>query len=116
MASLSRMQQTQPWTAPYSRRFENDKVIEPHRSLMHDLMHVSKAVGVLASVAEWADHGDTRTDRVSQAEYEGRLADLVICALHMTSNPPHGYTQFDLEEAVISRVERVNGVDWRAEL
>lgn len=115
--SLSVMQRTQPWTAPYSEAFEASKVgwshdAEPHRSLMHDLMHVTKAIGVLASIAEWADHGSIRLERVDQAEFEGRVADLVMCALHMAYNPPEGYKAFDLERAVIDRTERVNGASW----
>lgn len=122
------MQATQPWTAPYSREFMYSKrgddspsfhspYLRPerHRSLMHDLMHVTKAIGVLASIAEWADHGSIRTQRVDQDEYEGRIADLIMCALHMANNPPEGYAQFDLERAVIERVERVNGVSWTTE-
>ena len=112
--SLAQMQSTQPWTAPYSEHFETSKRAEPHRSLMHDLMHVTKAVGVLSSIAEWADHGSIRTERVDQAEYEGRIADLVMCALHMANNPPQGYAAFVLHRAVVSRVERVNGVAWEA--
>ena len=124
--SLREMQETQPWSAPYSREFENSKrggggwsphdperAPEPHRSLMHDLMHVTKAVGILASIAEWADHGSVRLERVDQAEYEGRIADLIMCALHMANNPPSGYEQFDLQQAVIDRVERVNKTAWR---
>lgn len=110
--TLSHMQATQPWTAPYSVEFEQSKKSEPHRSLLHDLMHVTKAVGILSSVAEWADHGSLRIARVDQAEYEGRIADLVMCALHMANNPPFGYESFDLERAVIERTERVNGVTW----
>ena len=110
--TLAWMQQTQPWTAPYSPEFERSKADEPHRSLTHDLLHVTKAVGILASIGEWADHGNVRTERVDQAEYEGRIADLVMCALHMANNPPSGYEQFDLQRAVIERVERVNKVRW----
>jgi hypothetical protein len=120
------MQRTQPWTAPYSREFEHSKrgdtdpmcphspylLPEQHRPLTHDLLHVTKAVGILASIAEWADHGSIRTERVDQAEFEGRIADLVMCALHMANNPPEGYDQFELQRAVIERVERVNGVKW----
>ena len=110
--NLRTMQDTQPWTAPYSTWFGISKDHEPHRPLMHDLMHVTKAVGILASVAEWADHDRINIGRVNQDEYEGRIADLVMCALHMANNPPKGYGQFDLETAVISRVERVNNVTW----
>lgn len=124
--TLAWMQRTQPWTAPYSLSFEASKRgchpdddgqltgyrTEPHRSLMHDLMHVTKAVGVLASIAEWADHGNIRTERVDQAEYEGRIADLVMCALHMANNPPEGYAEFELQNSVVERVERVNNVTW----
>lgn len=113
MMGLGRMQYTQPWTAPYSPAFEYSKLVEEHRTLMHDLMHLTKAIGILASIAEWADHGRLRQDRVDQGEYEGRVADLVMCALHIANNPPTGYTAFDLETAVIKRVERVNGVtNW----
>ena len=110
--TLSEMQATQPWTAPYSAHFEASKTYEPHRSLLHDLMHVTKAVGILSSVAEWADHGSIRHERVDQAEYEGRIADLVMCAMHMATNPPPGYRPFDVQRAVVERVERVNGVPW----
>jgi hypothetical protein len=121
--SLREMQRTQPWTAPYSSAFEASKLgligglrdhrdAEPHRSLMHDLMHVTKAVGILSSIAEWADHGNVRLDRVDQAEFEGRIADLVMCALHMANNPPRGYDSFDLYVTVVDRVERVNGIEW----
>jgi len=117
--SLREMQRTQPWTAPYSSAFEASKLglghaggAEPHRSLMHDLMHVMKAVGILSSIAEWADHGTVRLDRVDQAEFEGRIADLVMCALHMANNPPRDYDSFDLYVTVVDRVERVNGIEW----
>lgn len=115
---LRSMQATQPWTAPYSPAFYTsvNSDDERHRWLMHDLMHVTKAVGILASIAEWADHGSIRTERVDQAEYEGRIADLIMCALHMANNPPEGYGSFDLLDAVLDRVSRVNRVDWRARL
>jgi hypothetical protein len=109
---LRHMQETQPWTAPYTWPFEQSRRQEPHRSLLHDLMHVTKAVGVLSSIAEWADHGSVRHERVDQSEYEGRIADLVMCALHMANNPPVGYLHFDLHDAVVNRVERVNAVKW----
>lgn len=111
--NLREMQQTQPWTAPYSRDFLSSADFgESHRWLMHDLMHVTKAVGVLSSVAEWADHGDVRHEKVDQAEYQGRIADLVMCALHMANNPPKGYEEFDLLDVVVERVDRVNKTDW----
>jgi hypothetical protein len=71
--------------------------------------HITKAVGILSSIAEWADHGRVRLDRVPQDEYEGRVADLVMCALHIANNPPEGYARFDLERAVVTRTEAVNG-------
>jgi hypothetical protein len=110
--NLHTMQQTQPWTAPYSPEYEQSKATEPHRSLLHDLMHIHKATGILSSIAEWADHGRVSLERVDQQEYEGRVSDLVMCALHIANNPPPGYHTFDLMDAVIERVERVNGVTW----
>ena len=112
MMTLRQMQETQPWTAPYSDAFNASAESEPHRWLEHDLLHVTKAVGILASIAEWADHKTIRYDRVDQAEFEGRISDLVMCALHMANNPPAGYTSFDLYEAVVDRVERVNQTSW----
>jgi hypothetical protein len=109
MSDLATMQNTQPWTAPYSDAFEASYDAEQHRRLTHDLLHITKAVGILASIAEWADHGRVRLDRVPQDEYEGRVADLVMCALHIANNPPEGYERFDLERAVITRTEAVNG-------
>lgn len=112
--NLREMQATQPWNALYSSRFVDSVQNEKHRWLTHDLLHVTKAVGILASIAEWADHGSIRTERVSQEEFEGRIADLVMCALHMANNAPKGYREFDLLNAVVNRVDRVNNADWKA--
>ena len=118
-ADFAKMQATQPWNVTYSNAFQQSKgghwldgrqTVPPelHRSLTHDILHVTKAVGILSSISEWADHGDVRLDRVDQGEYEARISDLVMCAMHMANNPPRGYSQFDLEAAVIARTERVN--------
>lgn len=109
------MQATQPWNVQYSLNYRNNKLVEPHRSLMHDLMHITKAVGVLSSIAEWADHEVLNLDRINQEEYQHRIADLIMCAIHISNHPPIGYHVFDLEEEVISRTETVNKViNWES--
>lgn len=116
--SLREMQRTQPWQANpwYTKEFENSVAAgEQHRWLAHDLAHIMKAVGVLASIVEGADHGRVRHDLATQADFEKRVADLVICALHIANNPTWGYSAFDLYGAVVERVETVNGVAWDEE-
>lgn len=110
---LAEMQTRQPWKLEYSEEFLasiQDRGL--HRSLAHDLHHIIKACGILSSIAEWADHGDTRKDRVSQKEFEARIADLVICAMHMASHTPFGYKEFNIYDAVVGRITDVNGPDW----
>lgn len=112
--SLSEMQANQPWTAPYSAAYleSRDSLGEVHRDAMHAVLHLVKALGVLASVSEWADHTGgqpPRLDRVGQAEWEGRISDLVMCALYLANHPPNGYARFDLQQAVVDRTKQVNG-------
>jgi hypothetical protein len=109
--TLAEMQAGQPWTAPYSKAYREsrDEGGEGHRDALHALAHVVKAAGVLVSVCEWADHSDVRLDRVSQVDWQNRIADLVMNALYLANHPPPGYDRFNLQGAVVARTEQVNG-------
>lgn len=111
--TMREMQRTQPWDVAYTDEFyySIDRG-ERHRVMMHDLMHLTKSIGILCSIAEWYDHGMDPTTRVSQQEFENRLADLVMCAMHISNHPPRDYNPVDLFQAVVTRVNAVNGTNW----
>lgn len=107
--NLSELQKVLPWSLKYTSRFLESQDLETHRYLMHDSMHIIKSMGQIASLAEKIDHGNP--PNLSQEELADKVADLVICALHMAKTNPFG--EFDLEEAVINKLEKRNGVKIR---
>lgn len=142
MKTMSEVQAALPWALGYSEAFEhangdavNDAATDGstmrHLDFTHALLHVVKATGKLAAMSENADHnrkagGDPtlcqKADcRASHAmaptnfpreDSEKYLADLVICAMRMTSVRPGG--SFDLWDAVLRRIDSKNGSNLAA--
>ncbi len=100
--SLRQMQARLPWTIPYSPAFVASP--EPHRNLAHDVMHVMKSLGRIATLAEDFDHG--RPPRMTVDQLAKELADLPICAMHMAKTNPLG--AIDLHDAVVKNSEMRN--------
>ena len=63
----------------------------------------------MAAVAEKIDHG--RPAGMTRDELADKVADLVICALHIAKTNPLGV--FDLEAVVVEKLETRNGVKLR---
>lgn len=102
---LREMQENLPWTIPYSEAFQMGK--QEYSDLQHALIHIIKSAGILAARIDRADHGDTDAFAADLAEIHNRTADFVMCALRIANTAP---IPFDLETAVILRIEAVNGV------
>lgn len=100
--NLRELQEKLPWTVHYNRKFRASEVA--HKDFQHALIHVIKASGKISSVINDAEHGGHDFNHESIAPY---VADLVVCALRMANTSPK---PFDLESAVIERIEKKNGV------
>ena len=103
---LSHLQTHLPWSIAYSEGFLDSQYKEDHRFLIHDVQYVMKGLGRIAGVCEKIDHG--KPPGMTVEELADNITDLVICALHMASNNPLG--QFDLERAVIDKIETRNNI------
>ena len=92
------------WTLElYSKEFKADS--SKHRDFQHALLHVTKAVGRLATFVEEADHSEFGATTEEIKKY---LADIVICSLRMACTNPGG--KVDLEMAVLDRIAEKMGV------
>jgi len=100
--NLRELQTKLPWTIKYSRDFRANP--QAHKDFAHALVHVTKACGKLAEMVDNWDHR-----RFHELEVQNYVADLVVCALRMANTHP-GELSFDLEDAVIRRIETKNGV------
>lgn len=98
------LQTNQPWTIPYSREFNSAQL--SHKHFTHAIIHAMKAIGNLSAYVDSLDHG--RKSEATQQDIHNWIADLVNCALRMANTNPSG--EFDLERAVIERMEGKNGV------
>lgn len=120
--TLTRLQDTQPWTIPYSAGIDvavKDGTI-PHLLGSHVVLHISKTVGKLASVFEAADHSrDVGEHGTSEPITEGGFdtiqdmaADLVTEAMRLAN-----LYGFDLARRVVERSEEKNRVtlSWPGE-
>lgn len=101
--SLRHLQEHLPWTLKYTYEFEASSGSNPQRRIGHDVLHVLKSLGKIASDVEAADHGRMR--KLEGPTLAKEVADLVICALHIAK-----LEGFDLQEAVVSSSELRNGV------
>lgn len=100
---LTDLQDALPWTIYYHKDFKSNP--QPHKDFAHAALHIQKALGKIASVINDAEHGGHDFNRKSLDIY---VADLVICALRMANTCPSG--KFDLQEAVIQRLEDKNQI------
>lgn len=100
---LRHLQTHLPWTIPYSAEFETSANANPRRRVVHDILHVLKALGRVAADCEHADHG--RPTTMTPEAMAREVADLVTCALHIAR-----VVGFDLQDAVVGGLERRNGV------
>lgn len=98
--TLKDIQDLLPWTIKYSKDFRNNP--QPHKDFTHAVIHVQKALGKVSAMIDDMDHG--KGARIDPSPY---VADLVVCALRMANTAPR---KFDLNKAVIERLEKKNGV------
>jgi hypothetical protein len=92
------------WTDElYSEKFKASP--STYKDFQHALLHVMKATGKLVEMVEEADHGG---QFFVIPDVEKYLADLVICTVRLAITAPNG--PFDLEKAVLDRIERKMGV------
>lgn len=101
--TLTHIQNNLPWSVAYSNSFVASPVL--HKDTTHALLHIMKSVGKLADNAEAADHGAPA--EYDEAKVMDLCADLVICALRIANTTA---IPFNLLSAVVSRLERKNGV------
>lgn len=110
MLTLKEMQQYQPWTVPYSSRFEDAAAVIrlPHLYASHAVLHAMKTLGKLSAVFEALDHRESAT--VTPEEYatvKAMSADMVTMALRLAN-----LCHFDLQEELCRRVKEKNGVGF----
>jgi hypothetical protein len=103
---LRELQDRLPWTIRYNRNFRASPVA--HKDFQHGLLHVFKAAGKLAAEINEAEHGGSKFHPEKVDPY---VADLVICALRMAKTCPG--RPFDLEAAVIHRIETKNDISLK---
>jgi hypothetical protein len=94
---------TPQWAVGFSNEFMKAKLA--HKVFSHQLHHVMRAAGQLASVVDAAEHSGTTW---SAEEVDPYLADLIICVLRMSHAVP-GRT-IDLEKVLVERIEQMNHV------
>lgn len=97
------------WTdEQYSRRFKESP--SKYKDFEHALKHITKTLGKLTEMVEEADHAqnDGEMAHFKREEVEKLVADLVIVAVRLALKNPTG--PFDLEKAVLLRIERKMGV------
>ncbi len=105
--TLRQFQTNLPWTIRYSNDFRSSSM--SHKDFAHTLHHVSKAAGKLHGLADDMDHDRALADDPTlRAQYEGYIADLVICALRLSNTFPGGVV--DLQSVVHKRIEEKNNV------
>lgn len=102
--NIRELQANLPWGRFYSQQFRALDL--PYKDFQHALAHIAKASGKLFAMIDDADHGEPLA--FQKSEVEKYLADLVICAIRAANVNPSG--SFNLEEAVIRRIESKNGV------
>ena len=106
--SIRDLQRRLPWTVKYSKDFRNNP--QGHKDFAHALTHVIKAAGKLAEIVDNLDHNKEPN---AFGDLEQYVSDLVVCALRMANTAPDWENQvrpFDLQGAVIKRIETKNGV------
>ena len=101
---LKQLQERLPWTIPYSDQFQSNK--SEYADMEHALIHIVKSAGIIAGMIDKADHGEN--EAFHRMNLKERTADFVMCALRIANTAPGG--SFDLERAVIERMEFVNKV------
>ncbi len=105
--TLRQFQTNLPWTVRYSNDFRSSPM--SHKDFAHTLHHVSKAAGKLHGLADDMDHDRAIADDPAlRAQYEGYVADLVICAFRLSNTFPGGVV--DLQSVVHKRIEEKNNV------
>ncbi len=108
--NLRDMQQSQPWTVPYSVRFHEsaDYGRLPHLYATHAVLHAVKTAGKLAGVFEALDHRETPLPTVEETELiQNMAADLVTAAMRLAN-----LYEFDLETVLGNRVLQKNGIGF----
>ena len=98
-----------PWTVPYSESYQEGA--QSYSDMQHALIHIMKSAGILAGMIDKADHGEPVP--FDAQIIKDRTSDFVMCAMRIANRCPVG--AFDLEKAVIERIESVNGVKLEAE-
>lgn len=86
------------WTNKYGVCFEASP--ERHKHYRHAILHLIKALGKLAEVAEELDHGSSST--VTTRDNGKYLADLVVLTVRLAKEFPGG--PIDLETALACRL------------
>lgn len=104
--TLKHLQDTQPWTVPYSIHMTSaPAAVVQDRMGAHVVLHAAKTVGKLAALFETVDHtGNPITDGQVDT-IRDMAADLVTEAMRLAN-----LYGFDLAANVVQRSEEKNGV------
>lgn len=112
--TLQRLQESQPWTVPYSTAFKNALEERGTGHLMgtHATLHAMKTAGQIAAVFENLDHSGRPITDAQTAEIAAKSADLVTAALRLAN-----LYGFDLTKVLVERSEEKNNVtlSWAGE-
>lgn len=99
--NLSHIQKHLPWTVPYSQEFNNSKLHNRFRQTTHDMLHIMKSAGRIATICESSDHADAGPIHTLPKE----LASIVMSAMYIASTH-----NIDLEREIKKLVFEKNGV------
>ncbi len=103
--TIRELQTTLPWTVRYSSDFRANP--QSHKDFAHGLLHIVKAAGYLSALVDDMDHDKSVADQPGLgADFQGKIADMVICALRMANTFPGGV--IDLQRAVEDRLQSKN--------
>lgn len=112
--TIRHVQEHQPWTVPYSDRFQRATYETPWNLGTHVALHVMKTAGKIAAVFEALDHGAGKNLNPEMTDAQREMvanmsADLLTAALRFAN-----LYGFDLAERLGQRVLETNGVTWPA--
>ena len=112
--TIRHVQTHQPWTVPYSERFQGAVLWIPHVMGTHAALHAVKTAGKIAAVFESLDHGRGKGNSGDISEEQVNIigdmsADLFTVALRFAN-----LFKFDLATKLAERVIETNGKTWPA--
>ena len=106
--SLGQLQRHQPWTVPYSSRFEtaSGAIHLPHLPAVHAVLHAMKSLGKIATILERLDHREACDPSPEErTTVRSMSADLLTISMRLAN-----LFAFDLGEALLERQAEKNPI------